>query len=278
MKRRSIALRVGRGLVMVAIVLWSLFPIYLVVTSSFKLSRDIFSVHPAIVFFQPTFENYRTVASRWPQFFTALWNSTIVTVCSTILVVVACALSGYVYSRYRSRLLTGSAFGMIVLRMFPPIVISLPLFPWVNQVGLNDTLTILILLYATFWVSMGSLIMKAFFDQIPQELDEAARVDGATIIQTLLRILLPLAGPGMVACAVFIVEFAWNEFLFAFVFSSTNARTAPLSLSEMMDASQGVDWGVLFAAASMQLVPIIIVVIVCQKYLIAGLTAGSVKG
>ncbi|MGV6873057.1 carbohydrate ABC transporter permease [Pseudochelatococcus sp. B33] len=274
----KVAIRTGRGLVLALIVFWSLSPIYFIVSSSFKVSRDIFSVRPSIFFFQPTIENYYRVVDRWPQFFAALWNSFLVTVSATLLVVISCGLAGYVYSRYRSRLLTMSAFGMIFIRMFPPIVISLPLFPWVNSIGLNDTLIILILLYASFWVSIGSWIMKAFFDQIPKEIDEAALMDGAPLFSILTRILLPLAAPGMVACAVFIVVFSWNEFLFAYVFASTNARTAPMSLSEMMDASQGIDWGVLFAAATIQLIPVIALVVVAQKYLIAGLTVGSVKG
>jgi multiple sugar transport system permease protein len=120
--------------------------------------------------------------------------------------------------------------------------------------------------------------MKTFVDQIPRELEEAAFVDGAGLVKTLARIVLPLAAPGMIAAAVFVVVFAWNEFLFAFIFTSTRAKTAPLVISEMLGSVTGVDWGALFAAATIQLVPITIFVVAVQKYLIAGLSAGATKG
>src|SRR3546814_386184 len=167
---------------------------------------------------------------------------------------------------------------MIFVRMIPPIVVTLPLFPWVNAVGLNDTLILLILLYASFFVSLGAWVMKAFFDQIPREIDEAAVMDGAGLIPLMWRIIMPMAAPGMVAVAVFVVVFAWNEFLFAFIFASTDARTAPMALSEMTSSVTGVDWGILFAASTIQILPVAILVLVAQRYLIAGLTVGSVKG
>ncbi|KAA0971300.1 carbohydrate ABC transporter permease [Aureimonas fodinaquatilis] len=260
------------------VLLWSGVPIYLVVSSSFKVSRDIFAVPPKLFVFSPTLDNYTRLLAEWPQFFSGLWNSLIIAGFATVLTVIVSSTAGYVYSRHRGALLTGSAFFMIIVRLFPPIVITLPLFPWINAVHLNDTHIVLIVLYASFYVSLGTWIMKAFFDQVPRELDEAATMDGANPFQALVKILLPLGAPGMIATAVFISIFAWNEFLFAFIFTSTNARTAPMALSEMMGSVTGVDWGVLFAAASLHLVPVAIFVIAMQRFLIAGLTAGSVKG
>ena len=135
----------------------------------------------------------------------------------------------------------------------------------------------LILLYATFFVSLSTWIIKAGIDQLPLELEEAARIDGATLAQSLRLVILPLIAPTLVAASVFILVFAWNEFLFAFIFTTTRAKTAPLILSEMMGSATGVDWGVVFAAATMQLVPVLAFVMFAQKYLVAGLTAGSVK-
>jgi multiple sugar transport system permease protein len=266
-----------RLLALAAIVVWSLFPIALVVMASFKPAVEIFAVPPKLLF-SPTLENYAELASRWPEFFTALFNSLVVTAGATLLTVAASSLAGWVLARQRGRGITASAFFMIAIRMFPPIVITLPLFPVITGIGLEDTHLILILLYATFFVSLGSWIMKAFVDQIPRELEEAAFVDGAGLVKTLLRIVLPLAAPGMIAAAVFVVVFAWNEFLFAFIFTSTRAKTAPLVISEMLGSVTGVDWGALFAAATIQLVPITIFVVAVQKYLIAGLSAGATKG
>jgi multiple sugar transport system permease protein len=162
--------------------------------------------------------------------------------------------------------------------MLPPIVITLPLFPIVNWLRLNDTHLVLIILYATFFVSLNTWIMKAFIDQIPRELDESAIIDGASLLGILRHVILPLALPGMIAASTFVLVFSWNEFLFAFIFTTTEAKTAPLILSEMLGALDGVEWGVLFAAATVQLLPILIFVIAVQKFVIAGMTAGSVKG
>lgn len=277
MTRRPFHIRVLRGLVLVVIAVWSLFPILLVVLASLKPARDIF-VYPPVWLFTPTLENYAGLWLRWPEFFTNLWNSLIVTLGATALATLSSGLAGYVYSRYRSRFLTASAFFLIFVRLIPPIVITLPLFPIVNALRLQDTHFILILLYATFFVSLGTMIMKAFIDQIPRELDEAALMDGASQWQIVRRIILPIAAQGLIAASVFVFVFAWNEFLFAFIFTTTRAKTAPLVLSEISGAVDGVEWGVLFAATTVQLIPVLIFVILVQKYLIAGLTAGATKG
>lgn len=266
----------GKALLLVLVVLWSLAPIALIVMASFKPARLIFEVPPRWLF-EPTLDNYRLLVNEWPEFFRCLKNSLIVTAGATLLTVIVSSLAGYVYSRHHGRGLAASAFFMIVIRMFPPIVISLPLFPVVNALHLNDSYTILILLYAAFFVSLSTWIVKAGIDQLPRELEEAAKVDGATLSQMLRRVILPLIAPTLVAASVFVLVFAWNEFLFAFIFTTTRAKTAPLILSEMMGAATGVDWGVVFAAATVQLVPVLVFVVLAQKYLVAGLTAGSVK-
>lgn len=275
--RRPLHIKILRGLALIAIAFWSAFPIALVVLSSFKPARDIF-VFPPTWAFAPTFANYAGLWLRWPDFFRTLGNSLIVTLGATALAVIVSAMAGYVYSRKRNPYLAGSAFFMIFVRLFPPIVVTLPLFPLVNALRLNDTHLILIILYATFFVSMGTMILKAFVDQIPRELDEAAMVDGAGVWSVFWRVILPLSAQGMIAVGVFVFVYAWNEFLFAFIFTTSAAKTAPLVLSEMTGAVDGVEWGVLFAATTVQLVPVLIFVLLAQKYLIAGLTAGATKG
>ena len=266
-----------RRLGVLAVVFWSGFPLVFIVLSSFKQSRDIF-IFPPVWIFAPTVEHYVELWQKWPDFFTYMRNSLIIACFATLLAVSGATLAGYVYSRYRSTLLTASAFFLIAVRLFPPIVITLPLFPTADYLGLSDTHLLLVLLYATFFVSLNTVIMKTFIDGLSTELDDAARVDGATEWQTLWRVILPLTAQGMVAAAVFVFVFSWNEFLFAFIFTTSNAKTTPLIISELMGALTGVDWGMLFAAVSLQLVPIAAFVIVLQRFLIAGLTAGSLKG
>jgi multiple sugar transport system permease protein len=267
----------GKALAVMLILLWSLLPIAFVVLSSFKPGRDIFAVPPHLLF-HPTLSHYVDLWTKWRDFFTGLLNSLIITTGATLLAVVCSALAGYAYSRRRSRGMAVSGSFLIAVRLIPPIVVTLPLFPLINYVGLEDTHLVLVLLYASFFVSMGALLMRSFFDQIPYELDEAARVDGAGTLTILARIVAPLAAPGLLAVAVFVIVFSWNEYVFALLFTSTRAKTAPLVLAEMISSFDGVDWGVLFAAASVQLLPILLFVLMMQRSLVAGLTAGAVKG
>jgi multiple sugar transport system permease protein len=257
-------------------IFWSAFPIYLVIASSFKDPRTIFEVPPRFIF-TPTLDNYRSLWRLWPEFFDNLLNSIIITLGATLVTVFASSLAGYVYSRYRSRLLTASAFFMLFVRMLPPIIVTLPLFPIVNYLSLNDTHILLVFLYATFFVSLSTWIMKAFIDAIPRELEEAARIDGANLWMIIVAVVLPLAIHGIIASSIFVFVYSWNEFIFALIFTTHNAKTAPLVLSEILGTVEGVDWGILFAAATVQLVPIVVFVIAVQKYVIAGLTSGGVK-
>jgi multiple sugar transport system permease protein len=205
-------------------------------------------------------------------------NSLIVAIGATVLAGVVSFLGGYAYSRYRSRVTAWSAVYMIAVRVLPPIVVTLPLFPVADRLGLGDTHLLLILLYATFWLSLNTMIMKNFFDQIPYELDEAAYVDGASEWQLVSKILARLTLQGMAAGSIFVFVFAWNEYLFAMIFTTNQAKTAPLILSELMGAVDGTEWGVLFAGVTLQLVPVVLLVTLARRYLIAGLTAGAVKG
>ncbi|MBI3370482.1 MAG: carbohydrate ABC transporter permease [Betaproteobacteria bacterium] len=266
-----------RAAVIALVLAWSAAPVFLVVLSSFKPTPEIFVYPPALVF-APTLEHYRTLFEKWPDFIWTLRNSAVIALSATLLMVFSSVLAGYVYSRYRGTALAGSAFFMVAIRLLPPIVITLPLYPVADFLKLSDSYTLLIVLYATFFVSLGSMILKTFIDGIPDELDQAATIDGATELQVLWRIIVPLSAPGMVAASVFVFVYAWNEYLFAFIFTTTRAKTAPVVISEMMGSLTGVDWGLLFAAASVQLVPVVLFVVLVQKYLIAGLTSGSVKG
>ena len=266
-----------RWIFLAFILVWSVAPILFIVLSSFKRQIDIF-VYPPRLVFEPTIDNYLRLNSQWQGFFDAMGSSLIVALGATLLGGVVSFFGGYAYSRYRSRFTSWSAVYMIAVRVLPPIVVTLPLFPVVDWLGLNDTHILLILLYATFWVSLNTMIMKNFFDQIPYELDEAAYVDGATEWQLVTRILARLTLQGMAAGSIFVFVYSWNEYLFAMIFSTNQAKTAPLILSELMGAVDGTEWGVLFAGVTLQLVPVVLLVTLARRYLIAGLTAGAVKG
>ena len=277
MRIDRLPVRFAKGVAVAAILVWSLGPIAFIVMSSLKPGRDIFAVPPKYLF-TPTFRHYETLWTNWGVFFDGLVNSAIVTAGATLLAILASTTAGFVYSRGRGRGLKPSLAALIGVRLIPPIVVTLPLFPIINALRLNDTHIVLIVLYATFFVSLGTVLMRTFIDQIPTELDEAAEIDGAGPLTILWRVIVPLAAPGILAVAVFVIVFSWNEFLFAFIFTATKAKTAPLVISEMIGSIDGVDWGILFAASTVQLAPVLAFVVFMNRYLVAGLTAGATKG
>jgi len=275
-RRPSPLERTVRALLVALALVWSGLPILLVVLSSFKEAKQIFEVPPSLIFV-PTLDNYVILWREKPEFLRALGNSLAIAIGTLAVTLAASTLAGYVYARLRSRFLDVSAFGMLAARMLPPIIITVPLFPALNALRLNDTHVLLIMLYAAFYVSLGTWIMRSFIAQVPLELEEAAAVDGAGMGTILVRIVLPLVVPGLIAVGLFVVVFAWNEYVFAMIFTTRNARTAPVVIGEMLGTVEGVQWGVIFAAATVQLVPVLALVVTLQRFLVAGLTAGAVK-
>jgi multiple sugar transport system permease protein len=268
--------RLAKAAALALIALWSLGPIGLVVAASFRPDREIFD--PQQTSFTASLVNYRNLFANWGDFFAGMENSAIVAAGATILATAASLLAGYACSRYRRRWMSASIAGLFLLRLIPPIVLTLPLFPIVNLLHLEDTQLVLILLYAAFFVSLGTVVMQTFIDQIPPEIDEAAAMDGAGLWQTVTRIITPAAVQGIVAVAIFVFVFSWNEYLFAFIFTGNRAKTAPLVMSEMAGAIDGIEWGVLFAATTLHLIPILVLVVLAQRWLVQGLTAGATKG
>ena len=256
---------------------WSVVPIYLIVASSLKAPRDLFEFPPRLLW-RPVLTSYVTLWAQWPEFFRALGNSALIALVAAVLTVALAAPAGWAYSRFRSRGLAVTALLLLAARMFPPIVITIPLYPVVQRLGLADHAATLILLYAAFYVSLATWLVKSFVDEVPVEVEEAARVDGCTTRQVLLRVTLPLTAPGLAATFVLALVFGWNEYLFAFLFTATRTKTAPVVLSEMLGSATGVEWGPLFAATTLQLVPMLVVVWLVQGALLRGMTAGAVKG
>ncbi len=269
--------RVIRVVGLILLFLWTGFPVVFLFVSTFKTPREIFRYPPSLIF-KPTLVNFQSLIADWPQFFKALGNSAIVACGASVLTILLAAPAGYALSRYRNRFLEGTAFFMLAIRMYPPIVLTIPLFPVLSQIGLVDTYWVLILLYSTFYISLCAWLMKTFMDSVPVELEEAAAIDGANLFQRITKIVIPLSLHGIVATAIFVTIFAWKEFTFAYIFTGTQTHTAPIVLDQMLSPVTGVTWGPLFAAATTQLLPILIFVWLVQSYLVEGLKTGAVKG
>jgi multiple sugar transport system permease protein len=225
------------------------------------------------------FTNYDAIFSD-DQFLAALINSIGIASIATLISIVLAAMCAYATSRLN---FTGKALilsGALAVAMFPPISIVGSLFDMWRAVGLYDTWPGLIIPYMTFTLPLAIYTLSAFFREIPWELEQAAQVDGATPFQAFRKIIVPLAAPGVFTAAILVFIFAWNDFIFAITLTSTdNARTVPAALAFFTGASQFEQpIGAICAASVVVTIPIIVMVLIFQRRIVAGLTAGAVKG
>jgi ABC-type glycerol-3-phosphate transport system permease component len=165
---------------------------------------------------------------------------------------------------------------MIVVRALPGIVIILPLYNLSTYLGLYDKIWALILIYTGFNIPFAIWLMTNFFDQVPIEIEDAARVDGANNLQLFSKVLLPLVAPGLVATGVFVALLSWNEFLIPIIMAGEDSKTLPILVSSFI-SNRTLDWGPMAAAATFALIPIIIFTVAIQKWLVVGLSGGAVK-
>jgi len=261
-------------------VLVAILPIAVVVGSSFKLPRDIFSYRP-IVLFEPTVENYASLFSNWPKFGIGLWNSLVVTLGTIALVLAVSLPAAYSFSRLsRYGGIGKSSVVLFAVKMLPPLVVTVPLFPIFNVLGLDDSRIGLILVYAAFELSLCVLLLKTLIDGIPPELEEAALIDGCGPLQAFMRITLPLLRSGIVTVSIFVTLFVWNDYLFGLVLTTSNSVTAPVVLADMLSSiGEGrSNWGEVFAAATVQMVPVLAFTFLVQRRMLQNGAAGGLKG
>lgn len=263
--------------VLLSVVVFALAPILWTVLTSFKPERDI--VSPVLQYLPQNFtlENYETLWRR-SGFPKLIANSAVTSVITMVICLLFGSFAAYSVSRYRFPGRTQLLLFFLVSRMFPAVLLLIPLFIMFKTLNLLDNSFGLALAYATFLLPLTIWMLKGFFDAIPVDLEDAARIDGCSRIGTLFRIVLPLARPGLVATAVFVAVSAWNEFLLALMLTtSQGSRTWPVGLQLMVGEFQ-LPWGQLCAGGVISIVPIILFFSFIQRSLIRGLTAGAVKG
>ncbi|RRI01966.1 carbohydrate ABC transporter permease [Mesorhizobium tamadayense] len=250
-------------------------PIYLILVSSLKPAALMFSKPPAFIF-TPTLDNYYDLFTMRP-FHLQILNSLIVALGSTAFSLTVGTLAAYAISRIKSRWINDVAFWILSMRMFPPIAVVVPYYIIFQSLGLLDTPLALIIVYSTFNIPLTVWLMKGFFDEVPEALEEAAQVDGHGVFATFLYVTLPLTAPGLAVSAVFCFIFSWNEFLFALMLTGSKAQTVTVAVMSFW-SSDAVQWGRIMAGSLVVLVPGVIFVLTCQRWLVKGLTMGSVKG
>lgn len=254
-----------------------LFPIFWTISTSLKTRAETFQLPPVYFGFTPTLRNYEALFTD-AAFLRVLINTIVVTVGSTLLAITVGALAAYGLARARSfpgrRPLEVS---LILLRAMPGVVLVVPLYDLLANAGLLGKMPTLIVLYALVNLPFTIWIMTPYFQGIPAELEEAAVVDGASSRTVFLKIVLPVALPGIAATALFVGLLAWNEFLIPVVLGNESTKTLPVLISGFISA-RDLDWGPMAAASSLAIIPIAIVTIVMQRRLVSGLSQGAVKG
>jgi multiple sugar transport system permease protein len=285
----------GRVLIYGLLIFWTvvcLFPIYWTVTTSFKLPPNVMQGHliPWVGGFQPSWRGWQSlglspdtifgVSTVRDEFMKRIANSTIVSLGASFLALVLGSLAAYGLSRfdYKFTYMKNSDISFFFLSqlILPPVVLALPFLVLYKSLALLDTQVGLILLYTLAVLPIVIWIMRDQFDTIPRELDEAGLVDGLSSWGVFLRIIVPIALPGMVAAFILSLILCWNEYFFAALLTSTNSNTLPVMVASQT-GSQGINWGAMAALSTAAILPLIIVGILLERYIIKGLTAGAVK-
>lgn len=272
---------VGRPLQYLALACYIIFlgfPLLFLLTTAFKTSQELQSPNPGFVPSTLNWDNFSAGIQK-ANLFTAARNSLIVAVATTVLVTVISLPAAYALARFRTRL-RGIATGWILLsQVFPFILIIIPLFLVLKQIGLINNLFGLVLVYTVWSLPFALWMLQGYVAGIPPELEEAGAVDGASRLRILRAIVLPLLAPGLVATSLFTFISAWNEFFFALVLIQDPAlQTLPLALARFVGAEGQVQLGQLAAASLLATIPSLVFFVLIQRRLTSGLMSGAVKG
>ena len=275
-RRRLLTGRVLSYAALIIAVLLVLFPIYWMVVTSLKLPREIYRV-PSLWPKTFTLDNFGKLLADG-DFVLAIRNSLIVSTIVTLISVIISSFAAYSMVRFRYRF--RGLFGRLILFAYltPGSLLFIPLSIVMAQLKLGNSLVGLILVYLTFSLPLSTWLLQGYFRGVPRELEEQGMIDGLSRFGALIRIVLPLSAPGIAAVAIFTFTGAWNELLFALVLiTSESQRTAPLALNYLI-TSDVLPWGPLMAGAVISSVPLMILYFVAQRFMVAGMTEGGVKG
>jgi arabinogalactan oligomer/maltooligosaccharide transport system permease protein len=268
---------IGAHVIMIIVVLISIFPLLILIETSLKPAIDTFSAQ--LIPAHPTLDNYKYVLTfNNNVFMTWFLNSLKIAAMTTVVGLAFASPAAYAFSRWSFLGKQGILLSFLITQMFPGIILLIPLYNLYNGLGLLDNIYGLVIAYATTALPFSVWMLRNFFDAVPKELDEAARVDGLGAFRTFWRIVLPLTIPGIAVVGFFNFMTSWNEFLMAFTFLQSDSNlTLPIGIQHFVFQT-GADWQWLTAAAVLVTLPVLVIFIWAQRYLISGLTGGSVKG
>lgn len=251
------------------------FPIFWMFSSSLK-SDDVITAYPPVWFFTPSLHNFLKLVDDLDMMKMFI-NSAVIVGLSTCLAMICGTLAAYALARFDIKHKQLIAFEVLSIRMLPPIVSVVPMFILARWLGVFDTYWLLIAAYALSGLPFVVWVMRVFIQDIPQSIEEAALIDGCSRIEAFWRVTLPLLMPGLAATMVIVFMFAWNEFLLASMLTSNAAKTLPVIAANTLNA-KSIAWGMASAAGVVMSLPVVILVLLMQRYLVRGLTLGAVKG
>ncbi len=254
----------------------ALAPIWVMIATSFKNDVIVQSKEPLWFFFVPTLDNYEHIMTRG-KFDLYLWNSVIVGTLSTAMTLFFGGLCAYALARteFRGRRFVANA--TLLVRMVPPAVLAVPAFALVVTLNLKNDLAVLTFFYTALNLPFAIWLLFGFYKQIPVELEEAAIIDGATPLQVFFRVLLPLMKSGYAVAGIFTFRIAWNEFILALLLTGRKTRTLPVGAAGFI-TDTGVEWGRIMAMGTLIVIPPLLFTFFAARQIIAGMTAGAVKG
>ena len=261
-----------------AVAVFSGFPFLWMLLTSIKPSVEILTAVPVFVPSEPIFERYVTIFTG--DFGLHLRNSAVVTAGTVVLSVGSAVMGGWVLARFRIPLRRYLLILVLAAQMFPMIVLLIPIFILMRDLGMLGSYPGLIIAYLSFTTPLVLWIMRGFFRGIPIDLEEAAMIDGATRAQAFRRVVLPLALPGIAATSVFGFNAAWNEFMFALTFTlnTPQRQTLPVALVQFIGRDMAADWGMIMAASVLFTLPVVFFFLLTHRYMTEGLVAGATKG
>ncbi len=257
------------------VTLFFIFPVYWMFASAFK-SDEVSSQFPPVFLFSPTTVNFAKLFTELGAG-EAMVNSMFIVSLATLLAMIAGTMAAYALARFPLAGKNALALEVLSIRMLPPIVSVIPLFIIARFLGVFDTPWLLIAVYALTGLPFVVWIMRVFIQDIPQSVEEAAMIDGCGRIEAFARVTLPLLLPGLAATMVIVFMFAWNEFLLASLLTSSEAKTLPVIAANAIKP-KAIAFGLACAAGVVMSLPVIVLVLMMQRYLVQGLTLGAVKG